>query len=303
VVSITQINQSEQTKGAFDTSIAKLPGGLDFNLNSQSGLSVSPYINFNKLERETGIGAKASVTYNSRVGLQSLQMDFSETREYANPTQEQFVRAFIPGLSSSISFAKPSITPSIRMPMNTFSANVSLRFGKGYKKGLLKGSPTMMGYFSATSLKEKIKVSKAFGYFHYSDASDKDALMDFNRINDIPYQEANPVMAFPVYTYDVFSISGEGTGGSFRGYRSDIGYVKDQEVKTSNSNFALGIGFNKETAGTGFKVDVDFNPVISPTEIGPWQHNNFAKDMLKFTKDKGTYQSVYFRNPAEKTRG
>lgn len=294
------LNTGEQVTAIFTQDAGSQTAGLNMNLNSQNGLSLSPHYYYSKLEKAVTYGANLSMNYNSRAGLQAIQMGFSENRQYKDPTLN-YLRSYMPGLAAEISFARPAVTPSIRMPMNTFNANLSLRIGKNYSQFKLKKSTTIKGYLSQTKLKSHEKISKAYGYFHFTKATDEDALMDFNRINDIPYQEVNPVMAFPVYTYDVFTISGEGTGGSFRGYRSDIGYVKDQAVKTTSSAFGFGLGLNKGTKPQEFKIDIDLNLVYSPTEAGAWKQNNFAKNALPFTSDKDQYQSVYFKNPAEKT--
>ncbi len=66
----------------------------------------------------------------------------------------------------------------------------------------------------------------AYGYLNFqSRGSAYTALMDYNREKEVPYREYEPVahIAIPSYTYDLFSMSGEGTGGMFRslsrGYR------------------------------------------------------------------------------------
>ena len=75
---------------------------------------------------------------------------------------------------------------------------------------------------------------------HLQEAEGKtDAMLDFNRANDGVYTPNNPTIAMPVYTYDVFSINGEGTGGSFRAYRGDVGHMHDPYVKTKDNVYGL----------------------------------------------------------------
>jgi len=63
-----------------------------------------------------------------------------------------------------------------------------------------------------------------------------------------------PAHRHPIYTYDTWSISGEGTGGMFRPYRSDIGYVYDHKMSTKsiNRNIGTDLGF-----GSILKAGVD----------------------------------------------
>src|SRR5207253_873203 len=97
--------------------------------------------------------------------------------------------------------------------------------------------------------------------------------------------------------YDLYSISGEGTGGMFRPYRSDVGYVFDHEVKTrsENANLSADVGF-----GAGIHIGVDYVPVNATTTTGAWKNENDLLSKISFAQKDSTFEEVYFRNPGEK---
>ncbi|MEO8406060.1 MAG: hypothetical protein ABI480_15740, partial [Chitinophagaceae bacterium] len=136
------------------------------------------------------------------------------------------------------------------------------------------------------------------GYMYYEKANnDRNALMDFNRLNDRSYTYKTPVISVPVCTYDVFNISGEGTGGSFRGYRGNMGYMRDNNTKSKADNinvrFDLGL---KDIAHIG----ATFGGVFSNTTVGEWIQNNGLRYNAAFKNTDSLFQSFYFKNPGEK---
>lgn len=123
--------------------------------------------------------------------------------------------------------------------------------------------------------------------------------MDFNREKDGQFSfAATPAIALPQYTYDVYSISGEGTGGTVRPYRGDMGYVKDPTLKTISRNTNLGaeIGF-----GAGFHGGGTIDRMQASTQVGAWNTDNEFATRLRFKSADSNYQNMYFRNPGEKT--
>jgi len=140
-----------------------------------------------------------------------------------------------------------------------------------------------------------------YGYLNYQNVGNNwAALTDFNREKEIPYREkpAIPHIAVPSYTYDVFSVSGEGTGGSFRAYRGDIGFVADHVMKSKTITGAASIDLG---AGNLVHGGTDLNANYSVTQAGPWLSDNPLAKTLAFRNSQELYEAVYFRNPGEKT--
>lgn len=276
--------------------------GAGLNASSRSGAGYSPSIS---LQKELGKGTYGNMSgsigvgynYSSRMGLSSMHLDMNVSESYIRGGD---VRSFDWATSSgTLSFAYPSVVPSITKPFTR--ENYSLELSMGGEIYSVNIHEKIKGYYSRTYLAvdDKVSYHPAFGMLYLQEANNnKDALLDFNRANDGVYTPNTPTIAMPVYTYDVFSINGEGTGGSFRAYRGDVGHMRDATVKTKENAFGLGVdlGF-----GNMVHVGADLNYVYSPTQVGDWVTNNMASTAFSFQRNDKDYQAVYFKNPSEKT--
>lgn len=299
--------------GAGKGSKGPLSGGLSFTDNTQEGFTASPSLSvrlFSKaVDDNSGFNGSLSIgsAYNSRGGLRALNLSV-DVKQYAynlknkSTKDDKVMRGeHLFGLSPSISFSKPSYSPTISIPYT------STQFSFTGKVGVEAwgGDPNFFinGYGSKQFIAEEDKTLKlpAYGYMNYQDgAKSSSPLLDFNRDKDIPYRETPPVpnIGVPSYTYDVFSISGEGTGGNFRAYRGDIGYIYDHPMKTKDNSdrFSIDVGL-----GNAFKAGTDLNVNSSFTQNGPWQNNNLLKSTVGFKNSDSVFEAVYFKNPGEKS--
>lgn len=305
-VNVLKIAPKNATKKTVDVGF-----GMNFNLNSQTGLNLTPNFSVSLDNKEKSVirSLGLSLNYNSRQGIQSLTLN-SETKKYKEYTLRGMLW-FIPiakrdkgalfsyTTSSSISFSQPAVTPSISMPISNSNFSFGIKWGTENKPFLMNHT-SLRGYFTRNSIaKDDITQRKeAFGYLHYQDANNKpDAMLDFNRTNDGVYTLNNPIVSIPNYTYDVYSISGEGTGGTFRAYRGDVGYIRDRLVETRDRAFSADFDIASGDLG---KVGVNLNYVFTPNIVSDWSAQNLAKPALSFTNSNGLYQAAYFKNPGEK---
>jgi hypothetical protein len=285
------INSGSQAHGP-------LSGSLSITNNSQNGLDVSPSLSY-KMSRD-GAKENGSITigtnYNSRFGVQSLQINGGV--RYDGTMHKRLINSLL-GNGVSISFSRPSYTPSMTLPYT--STQISFTAKVGFENWALHPNFYVRGYASRQEIKASDRTLSlpAYGYLYYEKAGrNQSVLLDFNREKDIPYSENTPNIAIPIYTYDTYSITGEGTGGMFRPYRGDVGYIYDHAMTTkSNSNrFSLDVGFGNVVHG-----GVDFNTVYAATKNNPWLSENRLTDVIRFREKDTTYENVYFKNPGEKT--
>ncbi|TAH00849.1 MAG: hypothetical protein EAZ16_12740 [Sphingobacteriales bacterium] len=292
-----------------DPSKGGLTGGMSLSLNNstQDGLTVTPSISLT-LSKKMGddmdgaIGSSTlsnSLSYNTRSGLKALQVSTGfnvktfQRGEVGNISGDLF--------SSSISFASPSYTPTISIPYT--SRQITFTGKLGNEKWGAFNNASVSAYFSRNAIAalDTTISMPAYGYLNYQSASGNlSALLDFNREKDIPYHEKPvvPNIGVPSYTYDLFSIAGEGTGGMFRAYRGDIGYVYDHLMssKSESESFSGDVGI-----GALVHVGVDLNQNYAVTQTGPWINNNALKNSIGFKKSDSVFEAAYFRNPGEKS--
>lgn len=275
-----------------------------------------------------------SVSYNTRSGLKALQYSTGVTAykrdltkvaaaETANANaaaEKEKKEGLQPGtvkpepvpgwtgksgfgttFGSSISYAFPGYTPTISMPYTSKMLTVTAKVGFSTK--VIHPSFFISGYTTKQFIADEDKVIylPAYGYLNYQNGvRNPGALLDFNREREIVYREkpAIPNIAIPGYTYDVFSISGEGIGGSFRAYRGDIGFVYDHNMRTrdGSANISGDVGF-----GDLFHAGASVSYTRAFTETGPWRISNPLAGIVGFRKSDTTYEAVYFKNPGEKT--
>jgi hypothetical protein len=281
-----------------------LSGGLSLTNNSQSGLDISPSFSMTihrETEKSKGL-ISIGTNYNSRTGVQGLQLTM-QYRQQSLATRLQQTNRFANSLadvpiSGNISFATPSFTPSIAIPFTSQQATFTLKVGSA----LWAYHPnfSVQGSFSRQFIAEKDQVQAlpAYGYLYLQAAAGRDrVLLDFNREKEVAYRGTSPHVAIPSYTHDIYSISGEGTGGMFRPYRGDIGMVYDpvMATKSKSGRASLDLGFGKD-----FQAGVDLNYVGASTQNNPWRRENVLARFVGFREQDSLYEPVYFKNPGEK---
>lgn len=294
------INSSDKSSGA-------LSGGLSLSNNSQTGLTISPSISVNLGQQEQDLHGRStlSTNYNSRTGISALQLhtevraEIDDDKKLSNASQN--ITDNIPN-TVSLSFAVPSYIPTISMPYT--STNYALTVKIGGEIATVHPSVYANGYVSQQEIKpaDQKQSIPAIGYLYYTQGNNQpNALLDVNREKETQFNvKSSPVIAIPQYTYDLYSISGEGTGGMFRPYRGDIGFARDANMRTKSATYngSVDLGF-----GAYFHVGTDFIPIKAITESKGWQNQgtNSINNYIRFQKNDTTFQNVYFRNPGEKT--
>ncbi len=294
-------NSINTSLSAGFASMGRFTASLSINNNSQEGVTISPSMDVSLAMKEADfipLNFSSGFSLNSRSGLKAnLSTGVSLSL--------QNIKNQLPGnrtlYGSSITFVSPSYTPTVSLPYTNKQTTFTIKVGGQAFPLHLSGFAR--GYQTSQSIKDEdtSRTVRAYGYLNYQNAvGHDDALLDFNREKELVYREKPeyPNLAIPAYTYDLFSISGEGTGGMFRAYRSDIGYVYDASVSTKSDadQFGFDFGLDPNVAHAG--VNVEFTD--ANTTGGPWLENNAMSSSVQFRQSDSNFQSVYFKNPAEK---
>ena len=277
---------------------------LNLKLNSRSGLTLSPSLNarLKLVDGIVGTGLGISTSYNSRTGIKDLTIASHINFEKGNSTGMNLISSFadMVRIGNTISFARQSYMPTLRMPMeNTFSTG-QIEFGTGIFG--LRGAVTANGSYAESRIApETMVLKKPLVGFMFSEKAtgNKDAVMDFNRLGDGEVTPNTPVISAPQYAYDIFSIQGEGTGGSIRAYRGDLGFMRDNVTASKDKSLSIGVDF-----APGGHFGINGNKISSPTRVGSWEDgNNTLIKTISFKPSTAgnSFENVYFKNPAEAT--
>ncbi len=298
-------------KGVTDT--ITLKAGLSADANSRSGLTLSPSVSLTAAQftqdSKASFGLGLSTSYNSRSGIKALQIaeqvSFNKHDQDSKTDQGNFKAALqnlgneyaTASFSTAINFAKPSYIPSIRMPLTNDAVAGHFQLG-GAIFGVY-GSAELEVYEQTSKVSaDKILQKKPLvGYLYYESAmNNPNTVMDFTRFNDREVTPNTPIISAPQYTYDVFSIQGEGTGGSIRAYRSEPGFVRDNTTTSTDGSEAFGVDI-----GIPGHYGANFNTIKTPSTIGEWAANNGLHTALAFKapQTSTTFENITFRNPGE----
>lgn len=275
--------------------------GMNISSSATEGVSVSPSVSFSsKLKSTTDsdyfLGTNVGVNYNSRKGIEGFTLSNSTSKTF-NKTSEDFKikgSASEQLTSGSVSFVDASFTPTKRVGMKSsnymFSVNVEGEFW-GIEPGM-----KFSGYVTSQGIKdsEKHKIEKAYGFENTYNAGKSD-ILDFNREKDRTFNKNTTSLPITNNTYDVYSIQGQGISGMYRPYKSQIGYVYDNETKDETSGGSLGLEFG---AGGGVHVGVDATVTLGDSKSNVWENLNPALGRFREKKsgNRPDYEKVFFKN-------
>ncbi|MGV3631918.1 MAG: hypothetical protein ACO1O6_11980 [Bacteroidota bacterium] len=280
--------------------------GFNFE-SSEDGLTISPDISFEKVIRNEGkknneafLGAGIGTAFNSRQGLQSLTL-YAKGRT-KNFTHKGFkTQAMLRGsIGSTIDFVDNLYTPNKRLAMETgrFTLNAAL----GAEVFGLEGQGQVMAYGTLQRLKseEKEKYMKAFGYANTEAAYDEnpekkfDDILDFNREKDAAVSKNTTNLPLTNYTYDIYSVQGQGVAGVYRAHRSQVGYVYDPYVEDGSFSGSLGAEFG---TGNSLHLGVDLEAGFVKSHSGLWNEENEIIANLNYGASLAVeYEPVYYKN-------
>ena len=271
--------------------------GGSLTLDSQEGLSFSPSISVSSKTKTNGLGFNLGANYSSRRGLTdifgggSLIIEQTKNNKLASVTTR--------GVPSRLGFAATSYTPTISQEMS--GHNLSVQYSLGGDLSGVYSNIGGNGYFTTQKLKNAgRKVLKdGYGYLYMQDANTK-SVTDFNREKDGLVRSRMPYLAMPNLTYDIYSVSGQGTGGMYRPFRHDVGMIHDQEMVSKIKGGAYGA-----EAGTGTAIHIGLNASInsSKSRSGKWENGNNLVNTYAFVDGIGGDDNDLFKPYSFKSYG
>ncbi len=261
--------------------------GASINYGASVGVGISQSVG-NDMSASGSFNLNAGGVYNPRTAHR-LNAGINVGASLREQGHHQDAASFSTGTSVPIGLQNYSAVISNPCYMNSYSGQ--LKFGgelySVYITAKINGSYNKIEY-------EPNGSRKGFGYYNLDKSKEED-MLDFSREKDGTF---NPTMNFlpqSHLTYDVYSVSGQGTGGSFRPYRNDIGsvfdpYTKNPESKSENGGLEVGLG-------NLFEVGGEYTHTSTNVESGPW--DDYKRP---FTKDTTGYsEPLYFKEAGELT--
>lgn len=282
--------------------------GVGMNYNSLSGeTSLNPNISLTDETKKANNSFGLSANISSLNGLTDLNFT---TRRQAG-TRKIYGESFNGGLqlkktingssnfASSTSFASSAFTPSAEFPSTGF--NISTNFNLGLDLATVYTFFDVNASYSQTKYENNTYDFNAYGYLnsekrgHLTSNSNDEvhSIMDFNREKDAALNKDIPSMPIPIATYDVYMVNGQGIGGVFRPYRTDIPLLADPAVFSENTGGSLGVelGLGVPTFNIGVNLAINYAKSYS----GPWNDLLFWEDIY----GKVNKGHAYFKQAGE----
>lgn len=263
------------------------------------GLTISPNLSLHaksetKKERDVKTTGSVGLAYNTRQGLSAMTLSTSrktKATQKAMGQKEESVGG--PSIGSTISYVDQTYTPSKRVGMITSSFTVNAALGAEVFGGEGQGQITAFGTVMEVDPSEKSKILNAYGYSNTEQAGKK-AIVDFNREKDGNFSVNSTNLPVTNYTYDIYSVQGQGVAGMYRPYRNQVGYVFDAEVQDGSSSNSLGVEIG---TGNAFHLGVDFENTTINSRSGLWETNNYILGNLKESDTYNpNYEKVHYKN-------
>jgi hypothetical protein len=231
----------------------------------------------------------------------SLSASASFTIKYKDKSgkvSDRTTKSFGLGKSGDISFLNPTYTPQNSLPYSNFNFSGSFKIGGAVLLADLSG--TIAGFYSEQSLMTNTMSNPGYGYIYSEKGQFVDnATHDFNREKDGPYTSNLPALPLTNYTYDAFNIKAQGIGGSFRGFRNDMGHLFDPEMTNPSAGGSFGAELD---LGNAVDFGLDINVNWNESKSGKWKDDNMAVTQMKFTEPEtnSLYENVFFKMVGEK---
>ena len=177
------------------------------------------------------------------------------------------------------------------------------------------GEASLEGTFTRQKNQEDVELD-VYGYMHSDLAvyGNEDAMMDYFTENEKPFEKRDNMIGYPIPNNDVYTLTGEALGGTFRPFRSDYGHYRKNFVQSSDISVSVGVDFNmasiwatlpppplgisNTTTTAGFDVGGDYHI----TNIGDWKDRGDANGIqfASSTSFPNSDEKFFFRFSGDK---
>jgi len=267
--------------------------GINMGVGSQTGAQIdyNAGLNFtssNILGSDIagGVGVNVGSGYSSRSGLKDISLSVS-------------TYAIQGGSSYSLGSFSATIPVGVKnyVPVITNSSTLHSFTGR-IKVGL--EAFWCMGYATANGMYSTLHYNNdgtrsAYGYLYAENARDSD-ILDFTRDKDGSFNKTMAYLPAANMTYDIYSVSGQGTGGNFRPFRNDLGSVYDPVMGSTQQAYTLGLEFG---AADIFELGGDGSTSTTNITSGPWYP--YKRSFTGKNTNGSIYEKTYLKAGGELT--
>lgn len=289
--------------------------GMNLSGSSTEGATVKPNVSISASKHiKDGYGLKLgsslSLSFNSRKGVENLNLSaavslqkFTKITNAATNAvsyEETGKPANLGGIGGSITFNNVSFTPSKRVSFLNRNFNFDAAFGVELNGPEVQLQLTGYGSYQKINPADINKLESAYGYEFTHQKNYQPGILDFNRENEKPVTRNTTSLPSTNYTYDLYSIDGQGISGSFRPYRSQVSHVYNDKIV----DLGTGQNFGAELSmGSIFHTGASQASTFSSSSTGPWNATDSAPILNSFNESSKTKQALDYQTAVFKQIG
>lgn len=238
---------------------------------------------------------------NSRGGMKSLNLGMNYTLSMSNAEGKVMNTGL--GGSTQWNFGTQTYTTKISNPQRQLGMTYNGTMGTEFFG--LHPAVSVGGSFSYSSTNHSSELP-AYGYMYEHNKNfekkPNEVLLDFNRENDNGLNDKSTNLPVTNHTFDIYSVSGQGVGGSYRTYRGDVGILHDHNIDYGSFSYSAGVELGVgNLAHSGAQAAGTF----TKTKYGKWDKDNGLVDKFGFVapgqKGNSNYEAFYFKPAGEMT--
>lgn len=275
--------------------------GVNIGVGSQTGRSIdyNASLSFSKASSQEigkdasgggGINVGVGGGYSTRSGVKDINLTFS-----VKPPNGKLNFNSTYNIPIGVKNIVPVITNSSTMHSIYGRIKLGGEFFSAYTYGDVSAMYSRLTYNNDAS-------RSSYGYLYLQNANvDNSSILDFTRDKDGMFNKSMQYLPVPHMTYDIYSVSGQGTGGVFRPFRNDFGNVYDPFTASTSSSEK---GEAEGGIGNAFEIGLDYTHTNTEITSGPWMDYQRSGTLSKgFTSDKNgsIYEHAYFKMGGELT--
>lgn len=301
-----QYNSYSGTSMALDVGVnfnENLSMGMSFD--SQSGMSISVTPTMTRIYdysatlsySNSGLGVSTSLK-RTRYDLQNL-LHISDDGKLSFELTPTSSSRSMSGGTSTLSFSANQHQPQISFKQNLYS--LYFKVNPGFETNGTFAGASFYGNYNQEDIlnRDKYVENYAYGYQNLENYDfENNKIMDFSREKDGLVTPASKNIAVPNLTYDIYNYSGQGIGGMFRPYRTDVGKIHDARIYNNVIGGRATLDFG---AGSAAKFGVGAGITYGFSLQRPWENSNNKWSDFEFKEQKEiAHPSGYSYKPRER---
>lgn len=276
------------------------PSNLSIGIggNSQGGMDID--VGYAKYNKDSKKKYSVGIGMNSKYGL-SMRADINYNKGKKAKLINKLLHSANFSFNTVNQFGLGPVKLNTREVVQNYGIKIGFSTQATFGTGILRGSLSNNGIEPG----KKKQSRQAYGYMYTQDATPEESLMDFGKERESSFKRETQNLPITYHAFDIINATGQGTAGTFRPYRDNLGMYTDP-ASTHKINH-LGVVSGEVGIGTGVvEVGITYSPSVGGEQTGHWPNSGAMKNKagdfhFKHNVNNRTAEPFYFKAAGELT--